>query len=45
MSPAQDFCSSALGMVPVRDVNTETGRGIPEDPPALSDVLKAFIWS
>lgn len=43
--PVQDFCSSDLGMVPVRDMNTETARQMPEDLPALSDAVKAFVWS
>lgn len=41
----QDFCSSDLGMVPVRDMNTETARQMPEDLHALSDAVKAFVWS
>lgn len=43
--PVQDFCSSDLGMVPVRDMNTETARQMPEDLPALSDAVKAFVGS
>lgn len=42
---AQDFCSSDLGMVPVRDVNTETVREMPEDLPALSGAVKVCVWS
>lgn len=45
MPPTQDFCSSDLGMVPVRDVNTEPVREMPEDLPALSDAAKACVRS
>lgn len=43
--PAQDFCSSDLGMETVRDVNTEAVREMPEDLPAPSDAMKDFVWS
>lgn len=39
----QDSCSSELGMIPERDVNTV--REMPEDLPALSEAVKVFVRS
>lgn len=41
--PAQNFCLSDVGTVPLRDVDTETVREMPDAFPASGDVAKAFV--